>query len=129
MRAWLLKWLPQAAVYVILPALALVTWGELAAMPAAVELYLWDKLLHFIAYFGLSGFLCVAFKGDRRVLTSTLLIALFGAVLELLQGCAGRDPSLYDEMANTLGAVSGAAVGWLALRLLKAKSLAPRVPS
>ncbi len=123
-RAILRKRLQLLAICLFLPAIALVSWGELASAAAAAEAHFWDKSLHFIAYFGLAGLLCLALKGDRRVLTATVLIALFGAVLEILQGLTGRDPSAADELANVLGAATGAATGWLILRLLEAKTLA-----
>jgi VanZ family protein len=118
------KWLPRLAFYLFGPAVALVGWGELSSEPAAIEVVFWDKSLHFIAYFGLSGLICLALKADWRVPAATLLIALLGAVLELLQGLVGRDPSVYDEIANILGAVTGAGTGWLVVRLLQPKTLA-----
>jgi VanZ family protein len=118
------KLLSRLAFYLFLPLLALVSWGELSSSAGAVEGVIWDKALHFMAYFGLSGILCVALKADRRVWVSTLLIALFGAVLEMLQGFTGRDPSIADEFANILGALAGAGTGGLILWLLKPKSLA-----
>jgi VanZ family protein len=124
MRNLIAKWLPRLAIFLFLPALGAVSWGELSASAAAAEANFWDKGLHFIAYFGLAGILCVALKGDRRALTATVLIALFGAVLEILQGFTGRDPDVFDELANILGAVAGAGTGWLALRLLRSKTLA-----
>ena len=75
-------------------------------------------------YFGLSGSLCVALKADRRVFAATFLMAFLGAVLEILQGCVGRGPSVLDELANTLGAIMGATAGWLIVRFLKPKTLA-----
>lgn len=123
-RAFLLKWLPRLALYLFVPAVAVVSWGELSSAPSAIEAHYWDKALHFMAYFGLSGILCVALKADRRVLTSTLLIALFGGVLEVLQGFTGRDPDITDAFANILGVVTGAGIGWVILWLIRPKSLA-----
>jgi hypothetical protein len=65
-------------------------------------------------------------KGDRRVLTATVLIALLGGVLEIL-GFIGRDPDIFDECANILGAAAGAGAGCLVLWLLGPKTLAARV--
>jgi VanZ family protein len=127
MRDFLVKWLPRLAVLVFLPAMAVVSWGELSTTAAAAEADFWDKGLHFIAYFGLAGILCVALKGDRRALTATLLVALFGGVLEILQGFVGRDPDIFDEIANILGAATGAGTGWFALWLVRPKTLAARV--
>jgi VanZ family protein len=120
----LVKWTHYLGAYLFLPAVALVTWGELDPKPALMEQEIWDKSLHFMAYFGLAGMICLALNGKRRVLAATLALALFGAVLEVLQGITGRDPSLYDELANILGAITGAATGWLILWLLRPKVLA-----
>lgn len=66
MQDVLAKWLPRLALCLFLPAVAVVSWGELSVSAAVVEANFSDKALHFIAYFGLSGILCVALKGDRR---------------------------------------------------------------
>jgi VanZ family protein len=129
MQNLLAKWLPRLAFGAFLPALALVIWGELSPAAAIVEVNFSDKALHFMAYFGLAGLLCVALKGDRRVLTATLLLAVFGGVLEMAQGYTGRDPDIFDELTNIFGAASGAGTGWAILRLLLPKTLAARVPN
>lgn len=125
-RVRLSKWLPRVMLVMFGPALLVVAWGELSAPASEVEQIVWDKTLHFIAYFGLSGIIAAALKGDRRVMTSTLLVAVFGGFLEILQGFTGRDPSLMDELANILGAVSGTGAGCLVIWLLKQKPLLSR---
>lgn len=122
-RQKLLKWSRLAAFYLFWPALVLIVWGELDPSPPSLEAVIWDKLLHFIAYFGLAGIASVALRGDRRVVASTLGLIVLGGVLEILQGFTGRDPSLFDEIANTLGAVAGALAGRLLIRLLRPKIL------
>jgi VanZ family protein len=122
-RDKILKLLCIIALYLLFPAFALVVWGELKPQAGEIEQVVWDKILHFMAYFGLAGLLCVALKADRRVLLSTLGLVLLGALLEILQGFTGRDPSFFDELANTLGAICGAGAGWLLLRLLRPKIL------
>ncbi len=120
-----MKWVHLAALYLLWPALALVGWGELSKGSAAIEALVWDKALHFSAYFGLSGMACLALKGDhRRVIAASFSLILLGGMLEILQGYTGRDPSLADELANTLGAITGAGTGWLIFRLLRPKALA-----
>jgi len=118
------KWVPILAGYVLWPVIALVAWGELKPSGGWIESLVWDKALHFIAYFGLAAISCVALKGDRRVPAAVLGLALLGGVLEVVQGFTGRDPSLFDEMANILGAMSGAGTGWLLIRALQPKILA-----
>jgi VanZ family protein len=123
-RARLLKWFHALGLYLLAPAIAVVVWGELSSGPDQIEALYWDKALHFIAYFGLAGMICLALNGSRKVVAATLALILFGGVLEIVQGFVGRDTSFYDELANTLGAITGAGVGWLALFLLQGKALA-----
>jgi VanZ family protein len=112
------KWIPLLALYLLWPALALVAWGELKPSPSEIEREFWDKSLHFMAYFGLAGMICLAFKADRRVLWATVGLVLLGGFFEIMQGFTGRDPSVLDELANTLGAFCGAGTGWLVFLLL-----------
>jgi VanZ family protein len=123
-RQKLLKWFYLLAFYLFWPAAALIVWGELDPKPPSLETNIWDKALHFIAYFGLAGIAGVALKADRRMFAAVLGLVALGGVLEILQGFTGRDPSLLDEAANTLGAVCGAGAGWLLIRLLRPKILA-----
>ncbi len=98
-------------------------WGELTADRAGDPLHLWDKLLHFTAYFGLAGLAFVALGGGRRALVAALGLIVLGGVLEILQGMIGRDMSFYDEVANTLGVAAGILAGWAYLALLAPRRL------
>jgi len=109
------------AIWLFWPALAVVVWGELK--PGGDMPHVWDKLLHFTAYFGLSGLAFVALGAHRRALWGAFGLILLGGVLELLQGMVGRDMSFYDEVANTLGAVTGAGVAWAYLALFGPRRL------
>jgi VanZ family protein len=42
-----------------------------------------------------------------------------GGVLEIIQGFVGRDMSVYDELANALGAVAGGVAGRGAVQMLR----------
>jgi VanZ family protein len=123
-RAKLLKWTHLLGLYLLAPAIAVVVWGELSSGPAEIEALYWDKALHFTAYFGLAGLICLALNGGRKVVAATLALILFGGILEIVQGFVNRDPDFYDELANTLGALTGAGLGWLILFLLRGKALA-----
>jgi VanZ family protein len=123
-RQKLMKWSHLLAFYLFWPAVALIVWGELNPQPPSLETQIWDKALHFIAYFGLAGIATVALKADRRVVAATMGLIVLGGLLEILQGFTGRDPSLLDEAANSLGAISGAGTGWLLIRILRPKILA-----
>ncbi|NIK88210.1 VanZ family protein [Rhizomicrobium palustre] len=123
MREKLLKAIRLVAVVLFWPAVALVAWGELAKTPGAVEGLVWDKALHFTAYFGLSGMICLAFQDWRRVLAAAVNLALFAGALEILQAYTGRDPDFFDEIANCLGILAGTGLGFLILWLLTSKPL------
>lgn len=93
----------------------------LTVMPAPdvpITFSLNDKLLHFIAYFGL-GLLGGTGWPDRR---AALLISmpLFGMALECVQGglVPGRAFDWLDGVANAVGAVVGVASSLIARRIL-----------
>jgi VanZ family protein len=46
-------------------------------------------------------------------------LIFLGGVLEILQGMLGRDMSVYDEMANSAGAILGATLARLAVEPLR----------
>lgn len=104
------------------PALAVVVWGELS-MGGATLLHIWDKLQHFIAYFGLAGLAFVALGGGRRALIAVLVLVALGGALEIVQGMVGRDMSVYDEIANTIGVAAGTGAGWAYLALVVPRHL------
>ena len=119
----LLHWLRQTIAFLFWPALVLIVWGELAPGPETVEVNVWDKALHFIAYFGLSLMATIAVRADRRALWWALGLVLMGGSLEIVQGMVGRDADIFDEVANTLGVISGLGLGWLGIFLLKSLRL------
>ena len=55
----------------------------------------------------------VALNGRRHAVWAVLGLVVLGGALEILQGFTGRDPDIYDELANTLGAFTGGTAGWL----------------
>ncbi len=99
-----------AALYLFWPAVALIAWGELTPHPPSFTEHIWDKALHFTAYFGLASMATVVLGVKRRTLWAVLGIVALGGALEILQGYTGRDPDLHDAIANTLGAISGTSV-------------------
>lgn len=98
-----------AAVF-FLPACAGVLGGELG--PARGEPHFWDKAMHFTAYFILSALAVAALRARKQALLAMLGLIVMGAVLEVIQGLIGRDMSARDELANTLGVITGAIVVW-----------------
>ena len=105
----------MAALYLFWPAVALIVWGELTPHPPSFTEHFWDKSLHFTAYFGLASMATVVLGVRWRTLWAVLGLIALGGALEILQGFTGRDPDIFDELANTLGALSGAlvAIGFL----------------
>ncbi|HEY0282270.1 MAG TPA: VanZ family protein [Rhizomicrobium sp.] len=120
-----MKWSHVLALYLFWPAVLLVAWSELTPQPPHLETEIWDKALHFIAYFSLAGLATVALDARRPALWAVLSLVILGGVLEILQGFTGRDPSLTDEIANALGAGLGGCSGWLLMSLLQNKLLVP----
>ena len=111
--------LRRTAAIVFWPVLLLVVWGELAPHPPHIELETSDKLLHFLAYFGLAAILAAALGSGRALVYAVAGLVALGGALEIVQGFVGRDAEWLDEAANTLGAVAGAILGLVALRLLR----------
>ncbi len=78
-----------------------------------------DKLLHFLAYFGLAGLATTALRYRRTIILAAIALIAFGGALEILQMFTGRDAELLDE-ANTIGVLTGTCAGLLFLRLVGA---------
>ena len=114
-REKVVKILGRAAAWLFPLALAVVVWGELK--PSAHGPEGWDKVLHFIAYFGLAGLATVALGRLRPALWAGLALAAFGGVLEIVQSFVGRDAEWGDELANVIGVGAGVAAGLIFLRL------------
>ena len=90
------------------PALGVVIWGEIAPHPAPdLTQNANDKGLHFIAYFGLAWLAAAAVTRRADAVRAGLALILLGGLLEIVQGFTGRDMSVYDEVANTIGVVMG----------------------
>jgi len=120
----------QIDAWLIVPALMLVIWGELSRSPwgERLEAAVWDKALHFTAYFGLSLMATIAVQGRRRALWCAMGLIALGGSLEVIQGFVGRDCDIWDEVANTIGVLSGlllALLGISVLRLAKLVELTP----
>ena len=121
MRAFV-KFLHRVAMWLFWPAVILVTWGELTPSPPHLETHVWDKLLHFTAYFGLAGMAAWSLKSRRALVLAVLGLIAFGGLLEIVQGMTGRDADVLDEVANSLGAVLGALTGLALIWLVERRS-------
>jgi VanZ family protein len=118
MRAFV-KFLHRLAMWLFWPAVVLVTWGELTPSTPHLETHVWDKLLHFTAYFGLAGMAAWSLKSRRALILAVLGLIVFGGLLEIVQGLTGRDADVLDEVANTLGAICGVLIGSALIRLVE----------
>jgi VanZ family protein len=117
MMQHLAAWFRQLARWIFLPALAVVVWGELK--PGGGGPAVWDKLLHFIAYFGLAAIATVALGRRKAALWAAFALAIFGGILEIVQSFVGRDAEWGDEIANVVGVCAGLAVVWASLRAVE----------
>ncbi len=94
--------------------LALFAGTHLPAMPQVVPVSISDKLMHVLAYAGLSFLLAMVFA-ERRPIALVLymqllaLVAIYGVVDEVLQTLVGRDCELGDWVADVIGAGVGLA--------------------
>ncbi|MFK8031959.1 MAG: VanZ family protein [Gammaproteobacteria bacterium] len=95
---------------------ALVIYGSLASGGLIVDVRLWDKLKHLIAY----AVLGVYFSSlvTRRALWAVLLIfMIMSIVLEFLQGASGhRQFEVADMVFNGLGLILAALLANLGMR-------------
>jgi VanZ family protein len=96
-----------ADIVLFYPALLLVIWGELSGPEPVLLQGASDKLLHFLAYFGLAAMAGAAFKRRGQMIFAGLGLIVLGGILEIIQGFTGRDMSLLDEIANTMGVIAG----------------------
>lgn len=105
-------WVRRAGLWLFAPALAVVAWGELTPHPPQIadKVFGWDKAEHFTAYFGLALLAALAWGLRRSVLLVLVGVIALGGVLEILQSMTGRDAEWLDELANSLGALTGTAV-------------------
>jgi VanZ family protein len=111
-------WYQRLARWIFVPALIVVVWGELKPGPHGPQV-IWDKLLHFTAYFGLAGIATVALGRRRASLWAALALAIFGGILEIVQSFVGRDAEWGDELANVLGAGLGLTAAWFSVQIVQ----------
>jgi VanZ family protein len=110
--------LTVASRYLFWPGVILIAWGELRSRPLEAAAHLWDKSLHFTAYFGLAAMAAMVLESGRRLVWAILGVVALGGALEILQGLTGRDAEWSDMLANTLGALSGCGVAMALLALV-----------
>lgn len=109
-------WLPVALYLVLIFALSSIPGFK---MPGYIVFK--DKIVHAVEYAGLGWLVHRAVRGTwpgagtyPRVVGSLVGIALFGVADEIYQaGTPGRDSSIFDWMADVLGASLGLFLGLL----------------
>lgn len=107
-HGYFLPWVRRLGALAFFPALAVVAWGELTPHPPRLEgPWLWDKADHFTAYFGLALLATLAWGLRRSLIWVVLAVIALGGSLEGLQALVGRDAEWGDQLANTLGALTG----------------------
>jgi VanZ family protein len=106
-----LPWMRRIGKVMFWPALIVVAWGELTPHPPRLAgPFQWDKLDHFIAYFGLSLLATLAWGLKRSLVWVFLAVVALGGSLEIIQSFVGRDAEWGDFFANDLGAILGLAL-------------------
>jgi len=71
-----------------------------------------DKLYHFAAYAWLGLLPMIGFRTRRVAVLAALSMLILGTLLEVVQShIPGRDLSMLDALANSLGVVAGVASG------------------
>jgi VanZ family protein len=129
-KAQLVKFFQTLSLWLFWPGVVLIAWGELTPHPPDLQGILgWDKAEHFVAYFGLSAMATLVLGLRPRLVSAILGVILLGGALEILQYFTGRDAELLDFVANTLGALSGTAIGAAFLFLLQGGALVERPAS
>ncbi|HKU65116.1 MAG TPA: hypothetical protein VJQ06_08660 [Rhizomicrobium sp.] len=111
-----LPWIRRLGAILFWPALAVVIWGELTPHPPKLAgPWIWDKLDHFTAYFGLMLLSALGWGLRRSLAWIFLGVMALGGGLEILQTLMGRDGEWGDFIANDLGVLTGLAVAVLYL--------------
>lgn len=98
--------------YLFWVVLAGVLWGELKPAAAVSSHTFWDCTLNFSAYCVLGVLSSWILVPKRTALYAAGAIIVMGVVLEFIQGAIGRDMSLNDVLANTLGVMVGSGIVW-----------------
>jgi len=115
-RGLFLPWMRRAGAWLFWPAAMVVIWGELTPEPPRLQgPFLWDKLDHVIAYFGLALLATLGWGLRRSLIWVFAGVLALGAGLEGLQALVGRDAEWGDMLANVLGATAGLALAALYL--------------
>ena len=94
---------------VALVATAVLIYESLIPTGPSASIGHFDKIMHFVSYFTLTGFWALAFRG-RHLTATVAAMALMGLGLEVAQHVMelGRTGSIWDASANFAGCVLAA---------------------
>ena len=113
-----MTWLARAAFAVGLVLVVVFSLTPASGLPSTG---ISDKIEHFLAYFALAAVAAVGFQGRRARLVIIVSRIGFGILMEIGQMFApGRDATIADAFANTLGVFCGVTAGSLGVRFLDA---------
>lgn len=96
------------------PSLALVVGASLVALevpPFDLGLSYQDLAAHFGAYGALATMASMALHSRAHSIRAVIGLIALGAALEIIQAFTFREPSLWDAIANTVGALCGGFLG------------------
>ncbi|WP_198295209.1 MULTISPECIES: VanZ family protein [unclassified Winogradskyella] len=101
--------------------------GDADAVLPETNIKFQDKILHFVAYLGLSvlwGYYALLFNTKNAILYSFIATLIFGIILELVQEAINplRNYDILDLVANCIGVLVGTIVVVYYVRKLKLKS-------
>jgi VanZ family protein len=108
-------------------ALFYLTHTPASKLPRLPQIRMIDKWAHYLAYFGLAFLFLCSLKYRQRGSLSDLkltfgVLALYGALDELLQIPVGRTASLYDFSADLAGIACGCLLAVLLRKALMSRA-------
>lgn len=80
--------------------------------------YVSDKTMHFVAYGTWAAVACATPRGRERIILYAAIIFATGLAIEFIQPNVGRDKSMLDVLANSLGIAAGILLALWARRWL-----------
>lgn len=113
MKRLKLKWLWLSIGYAMV---VFVIYSSLSKSPMSPGVEVSDKLLHFMAYFGLMAWFVQIYQKPKVRYLLLLLLIVMGVLLEYLQALGGvRYFEFNDMLANSAGAIFAWALSYSSL--------------
>lgn len=106
------RWLPAVVIAVAIFVMSVAPRAPGEALMGPFGLMGLDKYGHAVAYCCLAGTVTFALVPQDRWVTTIILsiavVSLYGGGVEIIQWVVGRDISVFDWVADILGAIVGA---------------------